>query len=374
MALKHNKRILFVIAVIVVAAVTFWSGSRYPSLDEKSIMGGSAVLEDPLSFEAAIQIQPNDGLVERIAYTTINWLETNLEGMAFGLVIGACLLTLIGMIPARGHRNGFVNTLIGVAVGSPLGVCVNCSAPVAKGMHDGGARLETTLATMFSSPTLNVIVLSMLFAIFPLYLTVIKLVETLVFILVLVPLLSRWVFPQERLQTYDDTACAIQPTPAAPINESLFMAVRGAAMLLGRNLGYIVIRTVPLMLLAGVLGAVVVHLMPLPVLVNYEPGILSVVAVALVGIFLPVPVAFDLILVAVLISAGAPMIYSMTLLFTLGIFSVYPFFIIWNTISRRVAVVLTVVLVVIGVAGGIVAEEIHQAELRDMLEFLEQRN
>ena len=374
MALIHNKRILFVIAVIVVAAVTFWSGSRYPSLDEKSIMGGSAVLEDPLSFEAAIQIQPNDGLVERIAYTTINWLETNLEGMAFGLVIGACLLTLIGMIPARGHRNGFVNTLIGVAVGSPLGVCVNCSAPVAKGMHDGGARLETTLATMFSSPTLNVIVLSMLFAIFPLYLTVIKLVETLVFILVLVPLLSRWVFPQERLQTYDDTACAIQPTPAAPIDESLFMAVRGAAMLLGRNLGYIVIRTVPLMLLAGVLGAMVVHLMPLPTLINYEPGILSVAVVALVGIFLPVPVAFDLILVAVLISAGAPMIYSMTLLFTLGIFSVYPFFIIWTTISRRVAVVLTIVLLVIGVAGGIVAEEIHQAELRDMLEFLEQRN
>ena len=92
------------------------------------------------------------------------------------------------------------------------------------------------------------------------------------------------------------------------------------------------------------------------------------------GIFLPVPVAFDLILVAVLITAGAPMIYSMTLLFTLGIFSIYPFFIIWNTISRRVAVILAVVLVVIGVAGGIVAEEIHQAELRDMLEFLEQES
>ena len=71
------------------------------------------------------------------------------------------------MITVRGHRSGFVNTLIGVAVGAPLGVCVNCSAPVAKGMHDGGARLETTLATMFSSPTLNIIVLTMLFSIFP---------------------------------------------------------------------------------------------------------------------------------------------------------------------------------------------------------------
>ena len=359
-------------AVIIVAAASFWSGSRYPSLDEKSIMGGSARLEDPLSFEASIQIQPSDGVVTRIVSTTINWLETNLEGMAFGLMIGACLLTLIGLIPARGHRNGFVNTLIGAGIGAPLGVCVNCAAPVAKGMHDGGARLETTLATMFSSPTLNIIVISMLFSIFPLYLAVIKLTQTLLFILLLVPLLSRWVFRQERAQTYGDNSCAIQPTAAVPIDESWLAALRGASITLGRNLAYIVIRTVPLMVLAGLLGAVVVHLMPLTSLLENEPSILSVAVVALVGIFLPVPVAFDIVLVAVLVSAGAPVIYSMTLLFTLGIFSVYPFFIVWNTISVRVAVVLTAMLVVIGVIGGVVADGIYQAELRDMLQYLEQ--
>ena len=374
MTLIENKRVLFVLAVIVATAVTFWSGSRYPSLDEKAIMGGSAQLEDPLSFEASIQIQPNDSTFDRIVFTTINWIETNLEGMAFGLMIGACLLTLIGMIPARGHSNGFVNTLIGVAVGAPLGVCVNCSAPVAKGMHDGGARLETTLATMFSSPTLNIVVLTMLFAIFPLYLTVIKLVLTLVFILLLMPLLARWVFKEERTQTYDDTVCAVPPPPAVSNDESVLSAMRGASILIGRNLAYIVIRTVPLMLLAGVLGAVVVHLLPLPTLLDYEPGLVSVSAVALIGIFLPVPVAFDVVLVAVLVSAGAPMIYSMTLLFTLGIFSVYPFFIIWNTISRRVAVVLTVVLVGLGLIGGVIAENVHQAQLRDMLQYLEQES
>jgi uncharacterized membrane protein YraQ (UPF0718 family) len=371
LALKSNKRIIFILAVIVVTAVTFWSGSRYPSLDEKAIMGGSAALEDPLSFEASIQIQPSDTAARRIAYSTINWLETNLEGMAFGLVIGASLLTLIGMIPVRGYRNGFLNAVLGVVVGSPLGVCVNCAAPVAKGMHDGGARLETTLATMFSSPTLNIIVLSMLFSIFPLYLVVIKLIQTLTFILVVLPLLSRWVFQQERKQTYDDSICIIEPPPAAQAEESVLAAVRGSSILLGRNLAYIVLRTVPLMLLAGLLGAVVANLVPLQTLVDYEPGILSVCVVALVGIFLPVPVAFDLVLVAVLVTAGAPMIYSMTLLFTLGIFSVYPFLIVWNAISPRVAVILAVVLVLIGVAGGILAEEIHQAELRDMLNFVE---
>ncbi|MGI9238169.1 MAG: permease [Woeseiaceae bacterium] len=372
--MKLNKRILFISAVIVVTAVTFWSGSRYPSLDQKAIMGGSAALEDPLAFEASIQIQPNDGTLVRVVYTTINWIETNLEGMAFGLMIGACLLTLISMVPARGHRNGFVNTMLGVAVGAPLGVCVNCSAPVAKGMHDAGARLETTLATMFSSPTLNIVVLTMLFSMFPLYLTAIKLVLTLTFILILVPLLSRWVFTSERAPTYDDTICAISPPPVAPPDESVVSAIRGTLGLLGHNLGYIVIRTVPLMLLAGLLGAIVANVVPLSALVDNEAGFLAVTVVALVGIFLPVPVAFDVVLVAVLVSAGAPIIYSAILLFTLGIFSVYPFMIVWKTISPRVAVVLTSVLVVMGIAGGYVAEQIYQADLRDMMRFLEQES
>ena len=381
MVLQFDKKILLVSIVIVIAAVNFWSGSRYPSLEEKAIMGGSARLEDPLSFEATIQIQPGDGTARRIVLTTINWVETNLQGMMFGLTLGACLLTLISLIPARGHRNGFVNTLIGVGVGTPLGVCVNCAAPVAKGMHDGGARLETTLATMFSSPTLNVIVLSMLFSIFPLYLVVIKLTQTLFFILVLVPLLSRWVFRKERLQTYGEAVCEIPPVEdnpikegpgPSPVNEGWLAAIWGTVILLAKNLLYIVIRTVPLMFLAGALGAIVVHVMPLPSLLEYEATILSVALIALVGIFLPVPVAFDIVLVAVLISAGAPMIYSMTLLFTLGIFSIYPFFIVWTSISKRVALVLTAVLVVIGIIGGYIASDIHQAELLDMLQYLEQ--
>ena len=373
MALAINKRVLLVLAVILTTAVTFWSGSRYPSLDQKAIMGGSAALEDPLSFEASLQIQPDDGTAERIMYTTVNWIETNLEGMAFGLMIGACFLTLIGMIPARGHRNGFVNTLYGVAMGAPLGVCVNCSAPVAKGLHDGGARLETTLATMFSSPTLNIVVLTMLFAIFPVYMIAIKLSLTLIFVLLLVPLLSRYVFKTERVPTYDDATCAVAPPRMDYAGESFLQAAQQTIVLILRNLLYVVVRTVPLMLLAGFLGAVVVHLLPLDTVLDFEPGIFSLFLVALVGIFLPVPIAFDIVLVAVLVSAGAPMIYSMTFLFTLGIFSVYPFFIVWNTISRRVALVLTAVLMCLGMVGGIIADNIHQAELRDMLQFLDEQ-
>ena len=368
----NNMRILLVLAVLVATATMFWSGSRYPSLNEKAIMGGSAALEDPLSFEASLQTQPGDPLPQRILFSTVNWVETNLEGMTFGLVIGACLLTLIGLISVRGHRNGYVNSALGVLVGTPLGVCVNCAAPVAKGMHDGGARLETTLATMFSSPTLNIVVVSMLLSIFPPYLVVIKLTLTLVFILLVVPWLSRRVFSDERALTYDDSLCAIAPAEPSQPDGSLASALFMTGSDLIKNLWYVVSRTVPLMLLAGALGAVAANLLPLQTLVDLEPTVASLVLVALVGIFLPVPVAFDIVVVAVLISTGVPMIYSMTLLFTLGIFSIYPFMIVWRSISAKVAIVLTLVLIAMGIAGGVVADRIHQAELEQMMQYLEQ--
>ena len=368
----NNMRILLVLAVLAATATMFWSGSRYPSLNEKAIMGGSAALEDPLSFEASLQTQPGDPLPQRILFSTVNWIETNLEGMAFGLMIGACLLTLIGLISVRGHRNGYVNSALGVLVGTPLGVCVNCAAPVAKGMHDGGARLETTLATMFSSPTLNIVVVSMLLSIFPPYLVVIKLALTLVFILLVVPWLSRRVFSDERALTYDDSLCVITPAEPSQPDGSLASALFMTGSDLIKNLWYVVSRTVPLMLLAGALGAVAANVLPLQTLVDLEPTVASLVLVALVGIFLPVPVAFDIVVVAVLISTGVPMIYSMTLLFTLGIFSIYPFMIVWRSISAKVAIVLTVVLITMGLAGGVVADRIHQAELEQMMQYLEQ--
>ena len=46
-------------------------------------------------------------------------------------------------------------------------------------------------------------------------------------------------------------------------------------------------------------------------------GLLVMAGIALVGTFLPVPIAFDVIVVAVLIAAGMPIKYAMVLLFTL---------------------------------------------------------
>ena len=47
-----EKRLLFALLMVAVLAGLFWTGSRYPALDEKAMMSGAIQLEDPISFES----------------------------------------------------------------------------------------------------------------------------------------------------------------------------------------------------------------------------------------------------------------------------------------------------------------------------------
>lgn len=367
----QRRRIALMSVLMLGMALAFWSGSRYPTLNEKAIMGGDTNAEDPLTFNAFIQTQRGDPLYKKIAISSINWGAENRQGMTFGFLLGAGFLTIFSLLERRGTQNAFLNSLIGVVTGAPLGVCVNCAAPIARGLHASGARIETTLSAMFSSPTLNIIVVTMLFSVFPVYLIAIKLGTTLLFLVLVVPLLARTVFKNEALATYDDSACPIDlPTIAG--DESWMDSIRGAGFAYAKNLWYVVKTTLPLMVLAGVLAALVVHLVPLEQVAGLPVSVPGLVAVAMFGLFLPLPIALDIVIASALLAAGVPMIYVGTLLFTLGIYSVYSFSIVWTTLSARVACTLVVVLLVLGIGAGLIADQAYQHEMNVMLEVLDQ--
>lgn len=370
--LNHHKRLVLISMLIVVIATFFWGGSRYPQLDEKALMGGDTQLESPLSFDSVIQIQQGDSSFNQVIVTTINWAAENRNGMTFGLLFGAAFLTLFNLLKHRGSKNGFINTLLGLGMGAPLGVCVNCAAPIAKGMHAAGARLETTLAAMFSSATLNVVILIMLFTLFPPYLAIIKLTLTLVFIILMIPLLTRTAFAEERVLTYDDSVCPMPGTISPEQGEDWKQALSAILKAYLKSLWYIIKTTLPLMVLAGLLGAVAVTFIPLDAISDIEVNFFNALLVAAIGIFLPLPIALDIVIAAALLASGFPVFYVAVLLFTLGIYSIYPFFIIWTSISKRVALVLGLVLMLMGIAGGYVAEYYHQQDLQEMYEFLDE--
>ncbi|MDM3870361.1 permease [Porticoccus sp. W117] len=364
----NNKRLWLTSILVLAIAVVFWAGSRYPNLSEKATMGGYAQVESPLSFDSVLDIQAGDPAYKEVLFTLVNWAVENRKGMVFGLCLGAALLSLINLLRRRGSNNGWLNALIGMGSGSALGVCVNCAAPVAKGMHSAGARLETTLAAMFSSPTLNVIVLTMVFSIFPLYLALIKVGLTLLFILVVIPLLSRTLFSQVRAGTYLDMACTVEGTARIP-SESWGRALLGVIAEFGKSLWYLIKTTVPLMILAGLLGAALVTFLPLDSLLLLEIGLLGALIVTLVGLFLPLPIALDVVIAASLLSAGLPVFYVSILLLVLGTFSIYPFMIVWQSMSRTVAVALSLALVVLAIAGGYLADYQYEQQLKALYEF-----
>ena len=362
-----DKRLFLIIAVTLAVGLTFWMGSRVPNLNEKAMMGGDAQIE-ALGFDQVYAIMETDTFIAKVLKTTANWMQTNKRGMTFGVLFAACLMSLFSLFAKRSVKSGFGNALLGVLIGAPLGVCVNCAAPIAKGLHAAGTRLETTLATMISSPTMNVIVLSMLFALMPWYLVMTKMVFTIFLIIVVIPIMCRWLFTQEELELMasrmpEESAVCALPTAES---EALFHngwkeSLLWVATTLPKNLWHILKTTVPLMVLAGFLGALMIVAIPWDTMVDIVPSIppgpiyvLAAISVlAVIGTFLPVPITFDVVVVTVLVATGLSDRYTGVLLFTLGIFSIYSFQIVWMYISKRIAVFLYAAVCGLGVCAGV---------------------
>jgi uncharacterized membrane protein YraQ (UPF0718 family) len=121
---------------------------------------------------------------------------------------------------------------------------------------------------------------------------------------------------------------------------------------------------VPLMLLAGFLGAIGANLLPLEMLKDMPINPITLVAIAALGVFLPVPIAFDVVIAATLLNAGLPISVVMVLVFTLGIFSIYSFMIVASSMSWRAAFLISAVIVVLAAIAGYGAD-LYNAQMID---------
>jgi len=371
-AKPYEKRFFFALIIIVVLATLFWTGSRYPALDEKAMMSGAIQLEDALSFEAKFPITADMGLIERIFWSTLNWVNTNKKGMTFGILFAAAFLTAVGYLKQRSFRSGWANSLLGLVIGTPLGVCVNCAAPIARGMYSGGMRAETVLSAMIASPTLNVVVLTLAFSLLPFYMVVAKIGLSLVLILGVVPLICR-LLPADQVAPQPSVSVP-QPWSTTELGQSssepFLQALAAVSRAFAANLWYILKMTAPLMLLAGFLGTLAATLLPLDLITGLPFGLMVLVMIAAVGLFLPVPIAFDVVVCGMLIGLGLTQGYVMALLFTLGSFSIYSFFIVAQAVSLRAANLLCLAVLVLGVIAGAAVHSYHQWQSERALEIL----
>lgn len=349
----RNKRVVILVAFIIGVVACFWLVSRYPALGEKAAMSGAESFDDPMTHQAHFHAPSKAPLHTRVFYTTLNWYETNWRGMAFGLILAGAFLTLLSYLPRQNSDKRFKNSFMGMLVGTPLGVCVNCVAPIAKGLYEAGSKVETALAVMFSSPTLNIVVLTMLFSIFPFHMALLKLGATFVLVLLIVPFISKTDLNRAKQSA---TAAAETVCEVALDSDSWGDAFKNAVRDYWKNFSYIFIRTFPLMLLAGLLGALAVHLWSMENLIGLEPNWKGYAVTSFMGTFLPLPIAFDLMLAQVLMMSRLAEGLVMTLLFTLGTFSIYGALIVYRTFSLKLALQLYGIVMLLGIGLGYSAQ------------------
>ncbi|MDW3196127.1 MAG: FG-GAP-like repeat-containing protein [Cytophagales bacterium] len=372
MKLSTSKPISINLIFILSVALAFWLGSRYPQLNEKAMMGGDMPVMG-ISFDIKQEVVEEDPFLLKVFYHTINWIDTNKKGMMFGLLFGAALMTLFNLLQDSIPLNRWYSSFIGLLIGAPLGVCVNCAAPIAKGMRDGGSREETALATMISSPTMNFIVLAMLFSLLPNYMAWVKISTTLLFALFGIPILTKLFPSKPSLSQIGDFQAqgnnsGYQVTFVAQENPSWLTAFGWFLKNYSRAFWYLIKTAVPLMLLAGLLGNILISIVPFEEIIDWvkvDGGsgmrvILIMIGLGLIGAFLPVPMTFDVIIVVILHAAGLPAKYLMVLLFTLGSVSIYSYLITRQTFSKALSLALFLCMVGLGLFNGVVGHFIEK--------------
>ncbi len=341
---NFRRSVILGVGVLAIIAGIFWVDSRYPALLKKLHKGSTVQVNGALTFDNVVAVDRTIPLPKRVALTTVNWLAANKIGMTFGFLFSAGALTLLPRFRSLGGASVYKNALWGTLGGIPLGVCSNCVAPIGQGLYASGMRKESVLATMISSPTLNVVVLAMVFSLFPLPIALLKVGLTLAILLVFVP----WIASRDR---GTNLSRRISPDSTSDSWGATFLStLRGFA----KNLWYLLRTAGPLMIAAALLGALAIELIPRDVL-HTAVTPLGILAVAIVGTFLPVPMAFDVFAAFVAMRSGVPMPYVIVLLCTLGSYSVYSFLVTGRTMSWKTAASVFAVICLSGVVAGFAA-------------------
>jgi uncharacterized membrane protein YraQ (UPF0718 family) len=339
------RRRVLIIALMALIAGIFWVDSRYPALMKRYHAGTQIKATGALTFGTVYAVDRTMPYATRVWRTTVNWLDANRVGMTFSFLFGPAALAFLGTLKRRRTRSRYLNTLLGTLTGVPLGVCSNCIAPIARGFYASGMSRESVLAAMFASPALNVVVLAMTFTLFPLSLAVMKLASVLFLIFVFVPFISG---RDEQPAPFTNFAIDV------PMSETWAQALTATAKSYAKSFWNVFRVAFPLMILAAVLGAIAIELIP-PQALARPVSVIGIVAVALISAFLPVPMAFDVAIAYIVMSHGVPMPYVAAILCTLGIISVYSLSVMGKTISWRIAAATYSVVVVLGIAAGLLA-------------------
>jgi uncharacterized membrane protein YraQ (UPF0718 family) len=303
-----------------------------------------------------VQVAASDHAWRRVLFGAVNWLDGMKIGMSFGVLLGALLHTVLRYYPLKIGKNLYLNSLKGALVGMPAGVCANCAVPAACGVTRGHGRVEVALGFLFSSPNFNPVVVMMTFAALPWTMSLTKYAILILVILVVVPSVISWLERARPLTVLtvggEEPACAL-PRTVTDCSETLWQVSKELARDYAQNVWMLLKPTITIMLLASVAAAALLALVPWQALLS-EATPARMALVGLIAVFMPVPIALDVMFAAQLQQQGVAAGYVMLFAMTLGTYSIIPSIYLWREVSKRLAVILFVLFLVVGLITGLV--------------------
>lgn len=337
-----TRRVETVLGMLLLAGilVTFWTQQRYPALLGKFHAGSGVKVQGVISFDAVLLVGAAMPLPQRVFRTSVDWLWTNRFGMFFAIPFGAATMTVMAQaVRPKRFSSAAGNVLCGAVAGAPMGVCTNCATPIGQSLLSAGASTRLTVAAMISSPSFNPVVLAMAFLLFPLPVAMLRVAVPLTLLLLL-----PWLVPETEQQ--------LRQIMLPWEQERLGKRIAGFAGGFARNLARVTWMTLPWMILAAVLGALAGELIP-AYGTHVHASLLSIVAVAIFGTLLPVPMALDVALSFVLYKAGVPLALVTVLLCTLGPVSIYSLGALGKQLGRGSMFRLAGAAMALGAAAGL---------------------
>lgn len=353
MNIKYPKRFI-VLSLLCLGLFSYFAiESRYPALNQKALMGARTSFSS-IAFDQVYIVKLNDPFFVKLTKNFGNWWMTNLKGMTFGVLFASLIFALLETLSLKYVKNKWAQSALGGILGAPLGVCANCAAPIGQGLYEGKAPAPLALSLQASSPSFNIVVLTMMFSLLPFHFGLYKVAITLFLIFAVIPWISGGL--ESESETVSDIAFP---------KESIASAIKGTFLLILKSLKTIILKTLPFMVLGGMIGVFLMEVLPEDIFKSNSWSLGYLALISLVGTLLPVPIAFDVILVTVLSMTNLSSAYLMALLLTLGPTSVYPLSMIAAHISKRVAIRFMLSVWILGFSGALLFNNLEERNFRD---------
>ena len=312
--LKRKRTVgLILLAVLLVLFLWF---NRIPKLDTVEADLVDATAPAVRCFQGfCVDNAPGSTLFSRWWDFSLTYLELVSLGMIFAFLIAG--LTEVFLFPRGGvqgswAQGGLKGSLRGLLVGSAMNLCSACIVPITSAFRRRGAGVETSLAIVQGSATLNLPALLMAAMVFTPMLAGSRVGLSLVGALLLGPLVVRLAGRQMPLLP---ESVAVDETPDPVETSWREVLTRGSRDWLLASVGYLV-RLGPIMVLAGFASALAIQWVNPDTVGTYlGDNALGVVVAATLGLLINVPLLFEIPLVAALLLVGMGTAPAAVLLF-----------------------------------------------------------